>query len=519
MGELIPVFHEEMVPGDTFQIGNESIIRFQPMVAPILHEVTVYTHYFFVPYRILWEHWERFITGGSDGNDNTPIPLWPVNLVNNHPIGEHFRNIYSLWDYFGFPVHGYNAHGHGALPLAFPLRAYNLIFDEYYRDENLQSRTGTAAQFHEPPVSDEWTPSQLDGNTFGHWPDESHMPRLRNWTKDYFTSALPWQLRGVAPAMPLSGNVPVILEATLAGDPPAFGRWRVDANIPATQNPMELRPHGISSNRTGTGSLWAELGSGVTFDISDIRRAFQLQKWMERNARAGVRYIEFLRSHFGVSPRDERLNRPEYIGGSRSAVTVSEVLQTSESGGTPQANMAGHGIQAGGNYVGSYKAYEFGIVMGLMSVMPKPCYEDGINRQWLRRTRFEFYFPEFSHLSEQGITNAEIFARGNPGDNNIWGFQGAYDEMRVKNDMVCSEMRVNLNPRYPSLSFWHLGRSFSEVPNLNSAFVQCNPTTRPFAVHAVGIREARPLIVNFANLVKAIRPLPSIATPGLIDHF
>jgi len=554
MGELIPVFHDEMVPGDTFQIGNEVIVRFQPMVAPILHEITVYTHYFFVPYRILWEHWERFITGGIDGQDATPLPRWP-HLGGGNWLTPNVRGIFSLWDYFGFPINRFPSPSMinpDYMPLAFPLRAYNLIYDEYYRDENLESRTskGTTTTIPPSPPSgpeaEEWVPGELDGSTIldngtaQRWHNILSFPRRRNWTKDYFTSALPWQLRGTPPALPIAGN----LNAEFAGSP-----FYVPNMLPIVESSNNIfgggpigRAVGLLTGGVDAGNISSgptsgiagdgravgvrvqdlnrntvDLSEAVTFDVSDLRRAFQLQKWMERNARAGVRYTEFLRSHFGVSPRDDRLNRPEYIGGSRTPVTVSEVLQTSQTNpGSPQGTMSGHGLEAGGNYVGSYKAYEFGIVMGLMSVMPKPAYEDGINRQWLRRTRYDYYFPEFSHLSEQGLFEAEIFAQGVASDYDVWGFQGIYDEMRVKQDMVCSEMRVNLPAGTPSLSFWHLGRSFASRPPLNASFVRCEPALRPFAVQGV---QTRPLIVHFGNKVKGIRPLPEIATPGLIDHF
>ena len=209
------------------------------------------------------------------------------------------------------------------------------------------------------------------------------------------------------------------------------------------------------------------LGSATTFNVADLRLAFQIQKWMERNARAGVRYTEFLRSHYGVAPRDERLNRPEYIGGSKAPVIVSEVLQTSSTSTTPQGNMAGHGLSADKAYIAKYHAQEFGVVVGLMSIMPRSSYQQGIDRQWLRRSRYDFYSPEFANLSEQGIERAEIYATTSGTENRtIFGFKGRYDEMRFKRSMVCGKMRT-------SYDYWHLGRKFASAPLLNEEFIKC----------------------------------------------
>ena len=253
-----------------------------------------------------------------------------------------------------------------------------------------------------------------------------------------------------------------------------------------------------------------DLSSATTFDISDLRLAFQIQKWMERNARAGARYTEFLRAHFGVSPRDERLQRPEYIGGSKSPVIFSEVLQTSSTDVTsPQGNLAGHGLTVSQSYCGKYHATEYGLVIGLMSVMPRTSYSQGINRQWLRRTKYDFYFPEFANLSEQAVENAEICATASSAHNTgIFGYQGRYDEMRTKDNMVCSQMR-------DTFDYWHLARQFDPTtpPTLNDDFVECIPRKDIFAV------PSEPgLIVSFGNIIKAIRPLPIMGEPGLIDH-
>lgn len=462
MGQLIPVMADEMVPGDIFSVGNQSVIRFQPLVSPILHEINAYVHYFFVPYRLLWNGWEDFISGGVDGSNNSVLPTIPLNA----------KIIGSLTDYLGFPTGV--AFTASSVPLSFPRDAYNLIYNEYYRDETLQ-----------PEVA-------LNNNYI--------LPR--NWEKDYFTSALPWQQRGTSPALPISGTTHAVWGAALAS-----GTYNVTpAGTFQTATPPNYRPKDVDTK----GLLDAntiDLSSATTFNVADLRLVFQIQKWMERNARGGVRYTEFLHSHFGVSPRDERLQRPEYVGGSKSPVIVSEVLQTSETATSPQGNMAGHGISASSTFCGKYRATEYGVMVGIMSVMPRTMYQQGVNRQWLRRTKYDFYFPEFANLSEQAVTNAELYVSGvDNDDKKIFGYQGRYDEMRTKQNQVCSQMR-------DTFSYWHLGRKFASQPSLNSSFIQCVPRKDIFAAP-----NEPGLIIQIANLIKAWRPMPIQSNPGLIDH-
>ena len=498
MGQLIPIMCDEVIPGDVWEIGNEIVIRFQPMVAPILHEINVYVHYFFVPYRLLWpepEGWQTFITGGFQGTDSVAVlPRWsPINNAKG-----------SLWDYLGFPP---GIVPLGALPLQFPQNAYNFIYNTYYKDETLISDVSLT--------------------------QESIL--LRAWEKDYFTSSLPWQQRGTAPALPISGTTNAVFNGATPQWLKAYVGQVVDAN-------HDVSASAASSNTTWTlnrssGSVavtngevdaqvsssfvtWLNnnsinLANATTFNVKDLRLAFSIQRWMEHNARGGARYTEFLQQHFGVAPRDDRLQRPEYIGGSKSPVIISEVLQTSASNitgsTTPTGTLNGHGITVDRSYVAKYHAEEFGLIMGIMSVMPKPVYSQGINRQWLRQTKYDFPFPEFVNLSEQAILQAEIYADGVSTDNNtIFGYQGRYDELRYKPNMFVADMRDTYN-------YWHLGRIFSAAPLLNQSFIECNGTTvaakRPFAVQNVP-----ELIVSVGNRIKAIRPLPIMAQPGLIDH-
>ena len=462
MGQLIPVMCDEAVPGDVFEIANQAVIRFQPLVAPVLHEINMYVHYYFVPYRILWDDWEDFISGGVTGDYSVEPPTWEPTSA--PAIG-------SLWDYFGFPTGLLPA---GAFPLDFPRRAYNTVYNEYYRDETLITEVA------------------LNNETVLN----------RCWEKDYFTSSLPWQQRGTAPALPISGTTAAVFKAGSQNSLSGMDFSKI-SQYGAVDGVSVFAKQALDFNTV-------DLSSATTFDIADLRLAFQIQKWMERNARSGARYTEFLQAHFGVSPRDDRLQRPEYIGGTKAPIIISEVLKTSSTDATSaQGNLAGHGIAVSDQFAGKYRVQEYGLIIGIMSVMPRSAYQQGINRQWLRKTKYDFFFPEFANLSEQAIENAEICATTSSAHNTgLFGYQGRYDEMRVKQSMVCGQMR-------DTFDYWHLGRQFdvASPPALNQTFVTCNPTKRIFAV------ESEPgLVVQFGNVIRAYRPLPLIAEPGLIDH-
>lgn len=538
MGQLIPVMCDEVVPGDVFKIAVNNVLRFHPMIAPIFHPVSVFGHFFFVPYRIIWKLWTLFISGGFDGKFNKPLPRWEPDSTD--------LTLGSMWDYLGFPLR-YIGDSDPLLPIDFPKRAYNLIWNEFYRDQFLQPRVGLTDTAEE----EEYDVENLTKN---------NQIKFRNFVKDYFTSAQLDQQLGDAPGFPIVGNA----ETVWQGDPPRFWNNFIGPDTATARQLMAINRDttGGSSSLASTfvsGSLGQSgdsmISSGAfasnlpaqpisthmpqsfldwlrnndvplntlsSFDVKEMREAFQLQKWMERNQRSGVRYVEFLRSHFGITIPDSTLQRPEYIGGVKFDVQVSEVLQTSSTQGgsasgtnTPQGTMAGHGLQYGGQYVGRYRVREFGLIMGIMSVMPTPSYEDGIDRQWLREVKEDFYFPEFAHLSEQAIYSGELYWDGSNADRSPFGFQPPYDEMRIKRNMVMGRMRVSAPL---SLSFWHLGRSFADRPNLNEEFVQMDGT-RDFAMRPFAVQNQEPCIVSWGNIIRAIRPMPHIGEPGLIDHF
>jgi len=492
MGQIIPVLATAALPGDVFQLDNSCVIRFQPMVAPILHQVDVETFYFFVPYRLLDDQFETFITKGVQGTTELTPPLFDPALFTTP------ANVYamgSLWDFLGFPL---LQPPEEACPMDYPRRAYYKIWNEYFRDETLQT--------------------ELDITAYG----TQHDILNAAWRKDYFTSALPWTQRGTAPSLPVFGSaaavfdIPAVDVGTISTQTsPLFEYTALNnafyVSAPTAgdrQNVADNFTKQLNDNNTIDGATFTSV------DIADFRLTLAMQVWMERNARGGARYNEVIRVHWGVAPNDARLQRPEFIGGTKNHAVISEVLQTSAESATgtvtPQGNLAGHGIAVQSSRVGKYRVEEFGIIMGLMVVRPKSAYQDGINRQWLWRTAFDFPWPEFAGLSEQAILNAEIctqtIAQDPTGVNNLntFGYTGRYNEMRFIPDMVCSEMRTTFD-------YWHLGRQFNNAspPALNAAFIECVPRKDIFAVTNVP-----GLIVSFGNHIQAIRPLPFLPIPN-----
>ncbi len=507
MGQLIPALFLECVPGDTFKIGCEVVTRFQPLVAPILDTVDMYVHYFFVPTRLLMngdKDWETFLTGGKDGKDTSvSIPLWSFSYADgtgtnpNNPFSNgDINGKYSLWNYFGLPsgdstfvINVRNANH----IVTFPQRAYNLCFNEYYRDENLVDEISL-------------------NNSTVLW---------RAWKKDYFTSSLPWQQRGISPALPISGTLPLTFYTESGSLPSYIPMSNKSGSIGVSNEGSNVLRFYAATDASGAGSVASKgitgsvnLENATTFDVAVLREAFQIQRWLELNARAGVRYTEFLKAHFGYAPLDEVLQRPEYLGGTKSEVVISEVLQTSGSTDTsPQGNLAGHGLGATSDFITTYTCKEFGYIIGIASWMPKPSYQQGVNRMFSRRTKYDFYFPEFAHLSEQAVTKGEIYATGDEThDNSIFGYQSAYAEMKYMPSINCADMR-------DTYKYWHLGRIFTSDPSLNAGFLTTNSEySGGIRKDIFAVRNEPGLKIEFGNVVEAIRPMPVYGTPGFIDH-
>ena len=526
MGELVPIMCMPIVPGDKFRVNTEALVRLAPLVAPMMHRVNVYTHYFFVPNRLVWNEWEDFITKGIDGEDAPVFPRFRiVSSWNQFASEENCSAVFgdsTLWDYLGLPsVAGCGSKSFPNLVKkngvvipnefevsALPFRAYQLIYNEYYRDQNLTD-----------PIDFSLT-SGLANADF----DKLIMLRHRAWEKDYFTSALPWLQRGPEVTVPVGGSFGVVTLANRTnnqifvdsdGNPTQVD---VGMNLIHAADKNNVTPGtiqtGLSNGSNSGNAVWLDPKGTLVVDgensgisIQDLRTSNALQRWFERNARGGSRYIEQILAHFGVRSSDARLQRPQFLGGGKMPIAVSEVLQTSSTDATsPQANMAGHGISAGVNNGFRHYFEEHGYVIGLMSIMPRTGYQQGVPRDFTKFDNMDFYFPEFAHLSEQEIKNQELYVSNDPTYNQgTFGYTPRYAEYKYHESEAHGDFRGNM-------SFWHLNRIFSEKPNLNTTFVECNPSNRVFATSQT---QDDKFWVQVYQDVKALRLMPKYGTPML----
>jgi hypothetical protein len=475
MGNLIPSLVMECVPGDKIKLASDSLIRFAPLIAPVMHRMDVTVHYFFVPNRLVWDGWEDFITQQS----NTGMPV----INNNDEVDPIYQ---KFMDYMGVPPcpSGGEATDINAIPFA----AYQMIYNEYYRDQNLIPEVNFKLE------------DGLNVNS------ELLTMRKRAWEHDYFSASLPFAQKGAAVDIPLG---------TIELDPLWDGA--TDDRLPHFQYQEGVVQNGFLTQNTGNeiftddapdnklaynpdGTLQVEPTT-----INDLRRAFKLQEWLEKNARGGTRYIESILSHFGVRSSDKRLQRPEYITGVKSPVIISEVLNTTgQDGGLPQGNMAGHAVSVQNGNVGSYYCEEHGYIIGIMSIMPKPAYQQGIPKTYLKRDSLDYFWPSFAHIGEQAVQQQEIYAYTSIGQE-TFGYIPRYAEYKYMPSRVAGDFRTTLN-------YWHLGRIFGANPLLNQDFIEVDPedATRIFAVEG----EEDNLYIHHLNKIQAIRPMPVFGTPS-----
>lgn len=494
-GYLIPIFVDEALPGDTFSLNMTGFCRLATPLHPFMDNLFINDFWFAVPLRLLWDNFQRFMGEQPNPGDSTDFTV--PQIVS--PVGGYAE--LSIYDYMGIPTKI-----PGLSHSAFWLRAYNLIWNEWFRDQNLQTAV---------------TVLKTDGPD----PYTNYTLLRRGKRHDYFTSALPWPQKGDAVDIPLGTQAPIQglgFIGTLSAAPAAQATVRETVGTRAY--PFGIGTTGnwvmeADSANTGTArpKIYADLTNATAATINQLRQAFQIQKLYERDARGGTRYTEIIRAHFNVVSPDARLQRPEYLGGGQSSVNLHQVPQTSASDSepTPQGNLAAYGtsVLSGHGFTKSFT--EHCVIIGMVSVRADLNYQQGLNRMWSRLTKFDYYWPALSMIGEQAVLNKEIYAQGsgNPtADAAVWGYQERFAEYRYKPSIITGKMRSNATQ---PLDTWHLAQNFSAAPALNAAFIQDNP---PVA-RVIAVPTEPEFIGDFYFKLRCARPMPVYGVPGLIDHF
>lgn len=501
-GYLVPIYVDEILPGDTFNLKMTAFARLATPLFPVMDNMYLDTFFFFVPNRIVWDNWQKFM--GEQENPGDSID-YTVPQITSPTAG---YDIGSIYDYMGLPTVGQVDAGETISHNALHLRAYNLIYNEWFRDENLQ---------------DSVTINKDDG------PDAStdYQVLRRGKRHDYFTSSLPWPQKGDAVQLPLGTQAPITgiggVDLTYAG---ARTVYETGNTTPITYDKTrEFWTAGAGNgtvadvNDDGTLNIYADLSQATAATINQIREAFQTQRLLERDARGGTRYTEIIRSHFGVVSPDARLQRPEYLGGGSTPVNINPIAQTSATAAsgtdTPLGNLAAVGTALATNNGFTQSFTEHGMVIGLASIRADLTYQQGMRRMWNRRTRYDFYFPVFAHLGEQAVLNKEIYADGTSDDENVFGYQERWAEYRYHPSMISSLFR---STAAGTLDAWHLAQKFTTLPTLNNTFIQDNPPVDRVVAIGSGANGAQFIFDSFFD-IKAARPMPLYSVPGLIDHF
>lgn len=490
---LIPIYVDEALPGDTFNLNMTGFARMATPIKPVMDNIFMETFFFAVPNRLVWDSWETFITTDPGSDPDNPItPPIPKLTITPGGVGSQ-----SLFDYMGIPIYSDASVEFSELPF----RAYGLIYNEWFRDQNLQP---------ERPINTSDTP----GTPADH-------PLLRRAKRhDYFTSCLPWPQKGEEVNIPTLGTAPVITDGNpvsfTAGSPGGIGQAlqieAVDGNISRT-----TAPGATAAAYWGQGAQ-VDLTQATATSINDLRVAFQLQKMLERDARGGTRYTETIHAHFGVTSPDARLQRPEYLGGGRTRVNINPVQQTQatssdvQQNDTPQGNLAAYGTASLMNHGFTKSFTEHCIIIGLVNIRADLTYQEGLNRMWLRKGRYDFFWPAFQHIGEQEVFADEIYASSDNDLAPVFGYQERFAEYRYKPSLITGKFRSN-DPQ--SLDIWHLSQDFESTPLLNQAFIEEDvPMDRVLAVPS----EPDFLFDSYFKL-RCARPMPLYGVPGNIDRF
>lgn len=534
-GVAYPVYYEFVLPGDVMRIGARIFARYQPTLAPILNGCKIRMRYMYVPLRQVEKKTELIITGANDGQTTSDVPVFKSFIDDVDDDDNYTVEKYGFWDYLGIPCKNYKKlKGNECIPANYWFKAYKKIEWDFYRDENYD----TGYEDFETWFDTEF--SKVGGKA------ECFSVNLR---KDYFTSSTPFELKGEIPTFDvevsepfnssgfspdrfrfsqdtdrvyyggtakapfLSNNNGAMVNMREEGHLAPEELWKGDVfadgavSSPDQQSgyreDLILGQHGQELNQ-----LWN--GFSGSFNARDVRRMFALTRIKERDMRCGSRYTEYLRANFHTAPADETLQRPLYLGGFTQPIITNEVLQTAE-GTDPVGTMRGKGITDGGNTINTFHAKEFGVIIGLLDVMPDLVYTQGIDRRLTYKSRYQFFNPSFQNLSEQEVRNGEIYIDENDELNDeTFGFQGMYNELRSRRNMVTGDLR-------DGLKYWTQAIEFAQRPNLNAEFLKAENYQsyfkRPFAVN-----NACPIILHVDNIVDAYRPMVSEPTPGLVDH-
>lgn len=536
-GKLIPVFVDEILPGDTTRMSVNYFARLATPIKPIMDNIYLDWFFFFVPNRLVWEHWQNFCFEQEDPDDDTDYVIPTVTATGNS------ENAYvgSLWDYFGLPI---NTSGNLSGISALPFRGVYLIYNEWFRDENLQKsvkiQKGDANEVLNSTRASE-QPAWVFTSGSDIVPGLACPPRGKR--HDYFTSSLPWTQKGPGVSIGLAGT------ATLVDPSPVSGYFVQQSNdsLGAAQLSEDGGVHSVytgngslryqggysttiaghSVNNSGLatvtaqpGSSWlsksayADLDSSSVFTINSLRTAFQMQKFYERLARGGSRYTEVLRSFFGVVSPDARLQRPEFLGSFTKMVNVNPIAQTSATDDTsPQGNLSAYGVTAA-KFHGFTKSFvEHGYIFGFVCARADLTYQQGINKMWLRSTVYDFYWPTFAHLGEQAIELREIYAQGVEADTSVFGYQERYAEYRYKPSQITGKFRSSVTGG--NLDVWHLSQFFKNAPTLSEEFIIENPPIE----RIIAVPSEPEFLLDIGFRYTTVRPMPMFGTPGLVDHF